>query len=123
MATAVEQETRQQSASKLWFKFRAGRITASRMKQACNTDPAIPSQSLIKSICYPEAYRFVSEAMQWGCSHEATARNEYNTHQKSKHQDFVLWQSGLVLNPDWPHLGASPDGVSSVSAVDPEYWK
>lgn len=29
----------------------------------------------------------------------------------SSHQNFVLKSSGLVLNPDWPHLGASPDGI------------
>lgn len=111
MAKAVEQETTQQASSKLWFKFRAGRITASRMKQACHTDPALPSQSLIKSICYPEAYKFISKATQWGCKHEATACDHYKSIQCSNHQSFSLKHSGLVLNPDWPHLGASPDGV------------
>ena len=32
MAVAIESETRNQSNSKLWFRYRAGRVTASRMK-------------------------------------------------------------------------------------------
>ena len=27
------------------------------------------------------------------------------------HEEFDVTESGLVLNLDWPHLGASPDGV------------
>ena len=38
MADSVEDATRNQSRSKLWFKYRAGRITASRMKSVCRTD-------------------------------------------------------------------------------------
>lgn len=50
MAIAVERETRLQSNSTLWFKYRAGRVTASRMKAVCHTDASNPSQSLVKSI-------------------------------------------------------------------------
>ena len=45
--TAVEMEPKGQSKSNLWFTYRAGRITASRMKSACHTDLSHPSQSLI----------------------------------------------------------------------------
>ncbi len=79
MAKAVEKETIQQASSKLWFKFRAGRITASQMKQACHTNSSMPSQSLVKAICYPEAFKFVTKATQWGCQHEATARDMYKS--------------------------------------------
>ena len=60
MAAAVEEATRVQSKCKLWYKYRAGRVTASRLKQVCRTNLARPSQSLVKSICYPEAFRFTS---------------------------------------------------------------
>ena len=70
MAKSVELETRLQSKSKLWFKFRAGRVTASRMKAVCRTDINHPSQSLIKSICYPEAFSFTSKQTEWGCKHK-----------------------------------------------------
>ena len=57
-AVNLEKETRAQSKSKLWFRHRAGRVTASRFKSVLSTDLARPSQSLVKSICYPESYRF-----------------------------------------------------------------
>ena len=54
MAEQVELEIRQQAKSNLWYKFRAGRITASNMKAVCRTNSANPSKSLIKRICYPD---------------------------------------------------------------------
>lgn len=63
---AVEVETRDQAHCRLWFSLRAGRITASRLKAACHTDPAKPSKSLIKIICYPEAHKFSSPATKYG---------------------------------------------------------
>ena len=43
-------DPRDQSNCRLWFRLRAGRITASRFKSACSTDPASPSLSLIMGI-------------------------------------------------------------------------
>ncbi len=62
---AVERATRSQSASRIWFRQRAGRITASKLKQAIKTNPRQPSKSLIKAICYPEAYRFTTAATRY----------------------------------------------------------
>ena len=61
-ATNLEKETRKQANSKMWFHYRAGRITASELKSAASTDPAQPSQSLIKAVCYPESMKFKSKA-------------------------------------------------------------
>ena len=49
---AIEQHTRAQHSCDLWFKHRAGQITASKIKTACRTDSTSPSLSLIKQICY-----------------------------------------------------------------------
>ncbi len=46
-AMEAESKTKQQVNSCLWFQMRAGRITASRFKSACRTNPAQPSISLI----------------------------------------------------------------------------
>ena len=84
----IEVSTRDQAHSKLWFRFRAARVTASKFKAACHTDLTQPSQSLIKSICYPESFRFNNKATQWGCDHEKTARKAYlekNAIQSLKH--------------------------------------
>lgn len=50
--------TRDQSKSKHWFDYRAGRITASRVKQVISTDPHQPSLSLLNSLCYPDIHKF-----------------------------------------------------------------
>ena len=112
MAVAVESATRSQSNSKLWFRYRAGRVTASRMKAVCRTDATNPSQSLVKSICYPESFCFTSQQTTWGCKHEKSARDLYMKAQKPKHTNLTVQDSGLI-NPLWPFIGASPDGVLS----------
>ena len=59
---AVEKRTRKQSESTDWFKFRAGRVTASKAKAVCRCDCDSPPMSLIKGICYPLLTRFSSVA-------------------------------------------------------------
>lgn len=66
-----------QSASQLWFRFRSGRITASRTKTACRSNPDQPSISLIRSICHHEAASFATAATKWGCGHDDLAVKEY----------------------------------------------
>ena len=80
MAVLVELETRDQSNCKLWFTYRAGRITASRMKSVCHTDSSNPSQSLVKTIVYPEALDLLQRLHRGVASmkgrHEITMKNK-----------------------------------------------
>ena len=110
-AKRLHEETQKQSESKLWFRHRAGRVTASRFKAAAHTNPDNPSQSLIKEICYPTSRKAFSEAITWGLKNEPVARAMYNTVMKEKHSHLSVTLSGLVVHPDYPHLGASPDGI------------
>ena len=112
---AVERETRLQSHSKLWYTHRAGRVTASCMKAICHTNVSNPSQSLIKSVYYPEAFGFSSKQTSWGCKHERKGRDMYIKIIKPKHKDHQVKESGFVINPEWPFIGASPDGVIDCS--------
>ena len=61
-AENIEESTRGQSNSKVWFEQRAGRVTASKFKAACSTNPEKPSESLRKTICYPSSHRFSNAA-------------------------------------------------------------
>ena len=105
-ARNIEASTCDQAQFKNWFRYRAGRVTASKFKAAAHTDLSQPSQSLLKSICYPESYKFSSKATRWGCDHEKTARRAY-FHRVAQHLNFTISDRGLVIHP---HLGASPDG-------------
>ena len=92
-----------------WFAQRAGRITASKMKAAYHTDPAFPSISLIKQICYPHWFRFSSEATKWGCDHESIAIGLYAEDMVKQHSGF---RSGLCIHKEYQFLAATPDGIT-----------
>ena len=107
MSECVETATTDQSKSKLWYKFRAGHITATRMKVVLHSDTAKPSQSLIKGIWCPEAFSFTSKATNWGCNHESEAREIYSRTINSQHSDFQLEYS-LFIYKQWPFSWCIP---------------
>ena len=107
----VEESTRSQAKSKIWFQQRSGCITAYKLKAAVRTNVARPSRSLIMSICYPESQQFYSKATQWGCKHEQTARDTYVALKEKLHQNLKVRSCGLFINPTYPHMGATPDGI------------
>ena len=112
-AKFVEQQTRSQHHSRLWYRMRSGRITATKLKAACHTDPCLPSNSLIMSICYPELSKFKSAAMQWGCEHERFARDKYQNKNSQHHSELEVMECGFHISTDFPFIGASPDGLVS----------
>lgn len=57
---------------------------------------------------YPSAENV--PALKWGRDNEDRARNEYLMFEKGKHNNLVVRPSGLVVHPNHPLLGASPDG-------------
>ena len=110
-AAAIEASTRKQSSSKEWFQQRAGRITASKFKSACATNPDKPSKSLIKGICYPDAHRFSNAATKWGIEKEPVAREAFEFAVAADHLNLSVAECGLHVNGKLPFLGASPDGL------------
>ena len=113
-ASCLEERTRRQASSKLWFQQRTGRVTASRLKQVVRTSLLKLSTSLIKAICYPESHIFRgNKATAWGCEHEQKARTMYVKMMKQKHADFSVTSCGLFIDPSNPFMGASPNGIIS----------
>ena len=110
---AVESATRKQSASRVWFRFRTGHITASKMHSVLHRNSDMTSVSLIKSICYPESYRFSVEATKWGCQHEKLALDAYRVMTEKQHLNFRMVNCGLFIPTDDPFIGASPDSLIS----------
>lgn len=130
-ASKLEEETRQQSSSKAWFVHRAGRITASNMKAASKTNIHMPSKSLIKRLCYPEAYKFSTKAtryrqsfictiniiaiwpyqFRWGCKHEESAVQAYSDRASECHENLEIKPAGLYVDVERPYIGASPDRI------------
>ena len=117
-ARVIEENTRSQAKSKVWFHQRSGCIIASKLTAAVHTDISLPSQSLIMSVCYSESRQFYSKATSWGCNHEQTARDAYVTSKKKEHKNFSVRTCGLFIHPSYPYLGASPDGVITCTCCD-----
>ncbi len=92
------------------------------MKAVCRTDNSKPSQSLIITICFPQSFCFQVNKQQT-TSHEQFAKEQYIKETEEKHTDFVVKDSGVVINPMLPFVGASPDGVVSCKCCGVGHWK
>ena len=53
---------------------------------------------------------FKTKATEYGCMHEKDAIESYKSKVKENHTQFQFQRVGLVINPKYPHFGASPDG-------------
>ncbi|KAK7899652.1 hypothetical protein WMY93_020505, partial [Mugilogobius chulae] len=109
-ATTIERETRLQCKSQEWFKWRAGRVTASSLHSVFATSLEKPSLTVVKQVCYP-GNTFSTEALRWGIEHEATALNAYISSTTNHHQNLLINKCGFIINCRFPELGASPDGL------------
>ena len=108
-ADYLQQSTRLQAQSLLWFAHRKGRITASKFGAVCQTSVSSPSKSLVDSILQ-RGPKLNSEAVKQS---EPLGREQYKILMASKHSSFQVQPAGLFVNPQYPYLGASPDGVVS----------
>ena len=63
-------------------------MIASELKSAVYTDITQPSQSLIKSICYPENNQFKSQATSWGVNTKWPLLKEYKLKQCKSYTDL-----------------------------------
>ena len=57
-------------------------------------------------------------SLSWGRKHEEIAWKNYLQKAESCHHNLKCSLSGLVVNPDFPYLGASPDGFVSCSCCN-----
>ncbi|XP_057687550.1 zinc finger protein 2-like [Corythoichthys intestinalis] len=97
----------EQSTTKSRFLNRAGRITASNFKAASRTEIENPSNSLIQRICYPDAFKFTTEATRYGCSHEWKVRKDYEMITKPKQRDMKVTESGIYIHKEFPYLDST----------------
>ncbi len=68
---------------------------------------------------YPETTKYYSKATYYGCEHEQIAYAAYKKKAISELLNFSLSKSGLVLDPNYPFLGASPDGTIKCACCKP----
>ena len=97
-AEAVEEATTGQSYNKVWFEQRARRVTASKFKAACSTNPDKPSKSCINMTRYPDAHHFSNAATKRGISNESKAVETYEFSIAEHHLNLSVADSGLHIN-------------------------
>ena len=109
-ANIISTHTKQQHNSSAWYGVRAGRVTASAMHAVvvCNIEK--PAVSTVRKLCYPTALLSTQDT-RWGIEHEETARSVYQAKQAPHHIDLKIELSGFCINPEFPQVGASPDGL------------
>ena len=93
----VQKDTISQSSRANFFKRRAGRIGASQSKAAAHSDPALPSQSLIQRICYPELHKVNTKVVRHGCKHEASAISAFEESMKKTHTQTLRLSNVVSL--------------------------
>ena len=104
MCQAINKETRAQHQSSMWHAMRFGRITASKLHEAAHCQTK--SGSLVMSVIGAAKLKD-NAAMQRGRELEPQVLKMV-----SKKVGKVEG-AGLVLRPDLPIFGASPDGLTS----------
>ena len=107
----VEESTRLQSQSLVWFEQRAGRITSSVVHDVLHTRMEAPAKSLIKRICSDTPSKLNVPAINCGRDKESVARGDYLLDMSSRHQDMEVIEAGLRISKASPYLAVSPDGI------------
>ena len=106
----IEQNTRGQRNSSLWYSVRRYRITASRFGEIVRRKPDTPPDVLVLSILQPRS--FSSAATEWGIQNEVIAIEAYVSYQHQNGRDgLTVGPCGFLVSQMHPFLGASPDGT------------
>lgn len=109
---AIEASTRLQRNSEEWGIQRRGRITASSFHDVYILKDSTSPRSLCIQLLKHKDLSHIP-AIKWGIDKEDEARRQYTEEMSACHQNFYCKPCGLVVNPLYPHLGASPDGIIS----------
>ena len=106
----IEQTTREQRNSSLWFSVRRYRITASIFGKILHRLSTTSPDSLVLSILEPRS--FTSAATTWGIENESKAIEQYISYQhQQRSKELTVGPCGFLISGSHPFLGATPDGT------------
>ena len=105
----IEKATRSQSSSKLWFKQRQLRLTASNFGNIIKRKKADVSKLTNRLSTTCDSLHHL-KAIRFGKENENVAAQLYVKYQNSHGSSGTkVFNCGLFINPQFPWLGASPD--------------
>lgn len=99
-----------QSENQYWYDYRFGRITSSIIPLVYRYMGNDENNYILKQIL-GNSYSLSTPAIIYGKEREHLARDLYRNIYSSLHEKSTIEISGLVINKDLPHLGASPDAI------------
>ena len=109
-ASYLEECTRLQSQSLVWFEHQTGRLTASKFLAVKAASLYLPPASLIDELIHRKSSLTHVPAIRWGIEDEDVARKEYVEFANERHENFRCTAIRLHVHLSYPHLGATPDG-------------
>ncbi len=108
-AKKIEADTRLQSESDEWKSERRTRITASKVHAIAAMRRTTRQAGKVKQLLYTTFGG--NKATQYGQVMERRTSVQYVQLQQQQHPELTIQPSGLVIAPDHPWLGASPDSL------------
>ncbi|XP_071959888.1 uncharacterized protein [Antedon mediterranea] len=118
-ARAIERQTVLQSNSNEWREQRKLRLTSSKFGKI-NSRVKGANVSFYKAIFNSKNIGHI-RSVSHGSANEKPALKIYATESAKRVNNFMVYDSGLVINPDLPHLGATPDGKVYDPSSNPCY--
>ena len=119
-AQDIEATTVTQRLSSSWKENRMKRLTASHFGEVI-IRKSKPSEAFIRNILSPKNISSLAAPMH-GIEHEDRAKLIYIKKMKKQLKPNIqVYESGLIVNPTFPYLGASPDGKVVDKSVDEPY--
>ena len=89
-------------------------MTASNFGAVINRRKNVFTTSLLEKVVNPNSKTYTLESCQWGKDNEIIAIEQY--HQQIK---VTVTICGLIINPKWPWIGYSADGIiNSTSGIE-----
>ena len=107
----IEEITRQQADSDVWFEFRKGMITASKFYDVARRKPTTDPAKMLKLLMEGNKFSVVPKPLAWGRKKERVARKLFIKTHNAEHSKVTFKTLGLCVSKDHVFLGASPDGV------------
>eukprot|EP00106_Octopus_bimaculoides_P017496 XP_014784938.1 PREDICTED: uncharacterized protein LOC106879765 [Octopus bimaculoides] len=109
----VELISRGQNKNRTWKEQRKGRITSSSFGHVFVRKDTTPPDNLVKQVMgYNNEFK--NSHISWGISHEPAVRRLYTKRIQAVHPNTSVKDCGLIINPSYPYLGASPDGLVDI---------
>ena len=102
-AATIEKETKLQSKNVLWHKERQWRLTASKFGEICKATDKKDIEMLCETLLDPP--KLATIAINHGKTYESVAIKKFEDETNQS-----VEKCGFFVNPDFPFLGASPDG-------------